>query len=1757
MKKILQVSQFTEPVAKVLCQRIDLLRGPDNFHIVDKFLDTLITLVEGTLENIGDEVKMLKKITAEFKLLDATTCSEIIISISCFSFLLCSPKHPCKELWANLLQIDTFTASLVAVHLQEGLHWMTSNLSYLYISSCDVIKTVELCQTNFSLQGPCITAAVTKVFENVLNNVKMHREMLQELLNVSAEMLEKITSSVVESMQCIVIIFRKKFIQSFCINYEHEIVNARLKETIVGLYDESLLILQQDSLEGDCWYITSLVLPCLLHALKGSAEYYKEVMMQLEEFSEPSTNKNLWKIILSDGALLSLCGGLLVNESNRIEMVVDTDCLDENLSNTEDKSTSHSSSVQTSLHREILALIFTALFTIHKRITSVAGQVALAKSLAQWSRTARLLANFNKEDYRKETHQATECLAAYVALNLDNPVDVIRHQVKDIYVEILKAENISSGNNGFAIDQAFKILNWDWHKRSLYVALQCLLDFVPVHYLYENEPQLHVKLLKACFSQSLAPYASHLYHQLALRQSETIDITEQLHIWLKPALIALLECDVSQARILLDYCFSKLLKLYGQAAVPFALHYLHNSQENVSNVKISSVSSSANKLRVLIMFLRAAQQFGLQINAELNKTNPDQKSIDKETVKFALVHQNDQIRLDTFFLICDSWKPSVLITESDLLLLKFAFPYNMTNQCPAHRQQFLNTIKKFLHRLLINLQYIQKPTRKKNEQNQITDFLKWLVQFCLKQLFIGNSYPRRSLSLSILYFMLSIFKTKEGSPVPVELFTLEYIKVLVNLLQDTFEDNRLLALNILTLSDLKGHVKAMLGSEFFENLQTSSYNQCRRSYKSDASRNAAYNLRFNARLSDNVDLSIIKTCRHLMSFLVKDVQSANENLVMSAYTTPMHGVLYCLRLLLPEADVRNTQYRQEWRKLEEEIVSCCFQVYSAVFPVVGNDSPEGFIPKIEEAELRKICDEIGMLCTDLEDERSVAQKVLVASWRSAKESSLLLQLIASHALVDSSVDDEDCVLSWKQLLQIGDHLRMQIMETRHRGAFEVAYAALKDFCPILWRSNNAKLNTIPKRWVEEAMNTICNPANTDSLCATRRSAGLPFFLQAVLGSDKGKRSRDCLHSVMSRLLSIVDCEIIKSITMETDLKIQVHSLNILRGLVKDASLGEDMLPYISRCLMVSLTGFDCQVWSVRNSSTLLFSSLVTRMFGVKREKDLETSGKNRLSSHEFFTRMPDLHEFILQHLHRNVKSIFKDVNIEKQSSLFPVLLLLSRIYPSLTRHDPSSDLLNAFVPLVIKCACSSIFKCRVMAATALSSIVSKDCSSSVLLQLANALIVSSSHNETHGILLLLTKLLRVKFRNNINESSDMTDAVVYLTHTLNQCDDRRRGVYCVVNRSAFIDLCLEVTGLCKNFMKDHPGTANVDFATKSLITKLIKEVNLKQKSSTILPGCAFLYHSQGKLLAAAYGWGLSSDLTSISANNLDLIFAALKVLKQEYKPLISTVHLKLEGVGNKIPEDIQNFLVQLSKSVSNHECLAQIYKLLTLVSASRTSQVLALSRLLAEDHLLTNQKLFGAVVLCQAVSLRRLIDCDVDAPMLKWLRRWLELLTQASSLVRNDVCVRVSVAKALRTVTGLLLKDGKSHLVEVCHEAWKLLLILLYDENADVREIACDIVHVVARAKGQDMTGHQLVDCLAMEIALDVYVTMYSDCDAQRCQATLDQVISFSHSDLKTAEANNLSNSTQLFESGSWNTYVENPLLKQVIAKARRSIMSA
>ena len=61
-----------------------------------------------------------------------------------------------------------------------------------------------------------------------------------------------------------------------------------------------------------------------------------------------------------------------------------------------------------------------------------------------------------------------------------------------------------------------------------------------------------------------------------------------------------------------------------------------------------------------------------------------------------------------------------------------------------------------------------------------------------------------------------------------------------------------------------------------------------------------------------------------------------------------------------------------------------------------------------------------------------------------------------------------------------------------------------------------------------------------------------------------------------------------------------------------------ILGYVERGVQASITGFKASNWAERNAATLLFSALITRIFGVKREKDAdELSVKNCLTGSFF------------------------------------------------------------------------------------------------------------------------------------------------------------------------------------------------------------------------------------------------------------------------------------------------------------------------------------------------------------------------------------------------------------------------------------------------------------------------------------------------------------------------------------------------------------
>ena len=101
-------------------------------------------------------------------------------------------------------------------------------------------------------------------------------------------------------------------------------------------------------------------------------------------------------------------------------------------------------------------------------------------------------------------------------------------------------------------------------------------------------------------------------------------------------------------------------------------------------------------------------------------------------------------------------------------------------------------------------------------------------------------------------------------------------------------------------------------------------------------------------------------------------------------------------------------------------------------------------------------------------------------------------------------------------------------------------------------------------------------------------------------------------------------------------------------------------------------------WSIqeRNSSTLLFSALVTRVFGVKRDRDNEFSSKNgTLTARAFFQKYPGLFEVIGSELRAAADAIevSRGALSPLEASLYPILILLAKLQPS-----PVSTSFNEF-----------------------------------------------------------------------------------------------------------------------------------------------------------------------------------------------------------------------------------------------------------------------------------------------------------------------------------------------------------------------------------------------------------------------------------------------------------------------------------------------
>ena len=137
------------------------------------------------------------------------------------------------------------------------------------------------------------------------------------------------------------------------------------------------------------------------------------------------------------------------------------------------------------------------------------------------------------------------------------------------------------------------------------------------------------------------------------------------------------------------------------------------------------------------------------------------------------------------------------------------------------------------------------------------------------------------------------------------------------------------------------------------------------------------------------------------------------------------------------------------------------------------------------------------------------------------------------------------------------------------GSFKLFSGAKIDFFAIFENAKNVFFVLLKLHFF-----LILEHCDNTRFCATRRSAGIPYLIQALVTTEPKNRNYQSLELALNNLLSF--CE-------DPREELRIHAYNILRSLYRDSSLGEVVSPYISKGLQVSILGFKAHTWPVSPS----------------------------------------------------------------------------------------------------------------------------------------------------------------------------------------------------------------------------------------------------------------------------------------------------------------------------------------------------------------------------------------------------------------------------------------------------------------------------------------------------------------------------------------------------------------------------------------------
>jgi hypothetical protein len=389
------------------------------------------------------------------------------------------------------------------------------------------------------------------------------------------------------------------------------------------------------------------------------------------------------------------------------------------------------------------------------------------------------------------------------------------------------------------------------------------------------------------------------------------------------------------------------------------------------------------------------------------------------------------------------------------------------------------------------------------------------------------------------------------------------------------------------------------------------------------------------------------------------------------------------------------------------------------------------------------------------------------------------------------------LLAVADIERIGELLYRVLLTSTHKGVIEKTYDG---FCVVCKKCLAGKIGSPERKlvdaWYSQTMAAVFDEGaeGGSSLPWIRRSAGLPYVIMALLqpvkmvlsGDQKPDGGKDAVktnnskHShrnvhvsaTLDRLTSVLQDQ--GSEAPKHDWKTVVHCLNILRALFVDGQFSMDIIRHVEVCVPLALQGFRHAEWAVRNSSFMLYISIVARATkqsqnsadtfvqgvsvaadasladgGVAIDAPLSSQSESSTFS-GFFSEFPAMLPVFQAHL-RDASRDLKAMH----HLLYPILTLLSGLSSDVdSPAELHRELRAAFEPLLTNCLRHVHYMVRHMAAKTLASLLfNAHGDGSALVSRAKAVVATLGStysapqgetidtNATHGRLLALQHLL--------------------------------------------------------------------------------------------------------------------------------------------------------------------------------------------------------------------------------------------------------------------------------------------------------------------------------------------------------------------------------------------------------------------------------